>query len=127
MKLTEKQALIKTRDMWIWLRDNPHMDKSDYFRVKKTPHKRIPENGCYLCEYVSQKHNEIQLNERKAKKCPLYGYWGNEHEQSLLVNCCRFGAPYFDWQNAGSKVQAKKAAGRLAVLCNKALKDKGYE
>ena len=42
-------AVLKTIEMWKWLRDNPDKNKNDYFREHNIPLSLIL-GGCYLCE-----------------------------------------------------------------------------
>ena len=64
MKLTKREALRKSIEMWDWLAKTGN-SKLDWFKFKRITD--IPSSGCYLCEWAEQ-NNPAHCCDR----CPLY-------------------------------------------------------
>lgn len=86
--MTEKEALEKSLEMWIWLRDEAlegriH-SKEDWFEKFQ---KSKAYNSCYLCQFAS----DINSIGSMCKHCPV---------ESWRERCCILGvfSPYNIWE-----------------------------
>jgi hypothetical protein len=86
MKLTRKKALDMSIDLWMWLSENPMMEKDDYPKIKSIENFYA---RCPLCEFYD---GDCFNNDNT---CPL---WENE---------C---ADFFKWAGSIRKKTRKKYA-----------------
>ena len=117
--MTKLRALIKARDMWEWLRDNPDAFKTSYFTDNDIY--PIPNNSCYLCEYCKEEEYDEDEGEYQdfihCENCPVQwtGYPQDEYEE---IYCCDPGSPYRDWWDAAEIENYQQKAGFAQQVVN---------
>lgn len=89
-QMDAKEALLKTRAQWVWLRDNPGKKKSDYFKAHGIDIDDVPIFGCYLCEYVIKNYACTSC----IVQCTYCLVQWPEN------NCQSFNSPYFAWNRS---------------------------
>lgn len=112
-RLTKKEALELSLIQWRWLADKPEQEKSSYFGgynnhsiygVREEESANIPEDMCYLCEYVVQRGRETKNTDRQCKElCLLYdSFVGDSVIHNMTVPCenSHFSA-YRAWEKWG--------------------------
>lgn len=107
MKLTRREAIERTRDMWNWIANKTLeceiiVGKLDYF--KENGIKDIPNCACYLCEYGGESEN-------KCKRCPLEFLKNNNDE---IIPCCDDDSPYRKWYYVGVFDEDYRLAAKYA-------------
>ncbi len=108
-RLTKREALRLTVELWEWLGAEYGRTKGDYAWEGQ-----IPTNACFLCEYRSLH----QPYPRPCKSCPLYKKWDGCNE------CDDDGSPYHIWEVAMAEQNypaTQGAADRIAELCREEL------
>lgn len=98
MKLTKKESIKRTEELWTWLAET-----GEEYRVlwPSWNHYSIPSHGGYLCDYASEKS---KLESFFCGKCPYFQKFGD---------CTRFDSPYSGWVNAETIDERKKYAKLL--------------
>ena len=101
MKLTRREALVKTIEMWTWLAEHPEASKKDYFTENNI--KDVPLHDCYCCEYGKKIHKDF------ASICTICPIWICTNGR--VVGCFGSSSPYFKWRyEAHSKSKRTKYA-----------------
>src|SRR5512145_2417705 len=108
-KLTLRQALIATRNIWDWLARHPEKDKLGLpKRFKAWEY----QNHCPCCEYVEQ-HDDLDAP-KSCGLCPLIGLWPE--------GCCSsHSSPYYQWEESVGQERSRHAK-RIADACRRELK-----
>lgn len=76
LKITKKEAILLSLDMWIWLFKNPTKRKEDYPKLEKNKIDKM-KSSCPCCEYYVSIYNT-------CKGCCLYiesGCGGNAYNR----------------------------------------------
>lgn len=113
MKLTKKQALELTRDMWDWLSEDENRKKSEWLANHEFPFCSILHN-CFLCEYAKLDQVEYPYTQN-CNECPLVGRWVKDYPQ---YDCETTGSPFLEWCGFDNRCENAK---RIADLCREAL------
>uniref|UniRef100_A0A6H1ZS60 Uncharacterized protein n=1 Tax=viral metagenome TaxID=1070528 RepID=A0A6H1ZS60_9ZZZZ len=101
MKLTKKEAILKTIKMWKWMSEQP--DKTTKYMYFIRNHLKQVKNECYLCEYTSyHKSCPIFKTFGKPKHIlhPDYLFCSYECENNLIYNKWRFSEELHLKENA---------------------------
>jgi hypothetical protein len=129
-KLTEREALEKTRDMWEWIEKHPRLGKRDYLASVGVPFASVA-HDCYCCEYViqqtdvgSQRRRGMLCEEgnRFLACCPLRHMWPTSCEGHAPES------PFKVWWRESEKDQHEQEVGliqecarEIADACTEAL------
>lgn len=101
MKLTKKEALEKTIEMWMWLAEHPKA--SD-----------VPVHDRYCCEYGEQIYKD------DISKCAICPIWTN----GMVIGCLWKNSPNFKWRyDAHSKSKRTKYALEIVALAKRRLEE----
>lgn len=101
MELTEEKALGLTRELWLWLAENPDSYKEDWPRFSEISGMT---NSCPLCEWYFSGNGG-------CPKCPLTG-------GGKLLSCYSHPSFYNDW-NAGENRSQNALA--IVACCDESL------
>jgi len=98
MKLTAKEAVEKSIELWEWLAETGE-DKYEWDEWERNGGKYSNDidGDCFLCEYVGQ-----QSSANCHSACPYYAKYGD--------TCCKEGFPFEEWEAAESNRNRKKYA-----------------
>lgn len=112
MKLTKKEALEKTIEMWTWLAKHPEVEKKDYFKENNI--KDVPVHDRYCCEYGEQIYKD---DISKCAICPIC-------TNGMVIGCLESSSPYFNWRHeAHSKSKRTKYALEIVALAKEKLEE----
>ena len=91
MKLTKKEALEKTIEMWTWLAEHPEASKKDYCKENNIVNR--PFCGCYCCQYASEQNSLLPNTENKIRcgHCPIW---------NVSNLCTTYNSPYYSYHSA---------------------------
>ncbi len=108
MKLTKKEALEKTIEMWTWLAEHPEAEKKDYFKENNISNRPICD--CYCCQYA------LEINAKsRCRYCPA---WFDTN------GCYVDNSPYFKWRyEKDSKSKRTKYALEIVALAKEKIKE----
>ena len=112
MKLTERQAIEKSIELWEWLAETGSYWKDDWDGWEEDV--EITDE-CFLCEYAVQESGTAYLDKR-CLVCPYYGKYGFK-----CVNGC---SPYCAWDDADDYDDKKKYAKQFLIQLKALLDDK---
>ena len=117
--LTERKALIITRDLWLWLAKHPGNTKEWWPGWKKKKIGKMKQD-CPCCEYAWQQvRQDVRVD--MCTKCPLAGKWSKVGVIDS-AECASLGSPYDKWVHAPNFSAEIKYAKQIAALASKALK-----
>lgn len=108
---TVRQALKITKDLWIWLSNNPQYSKEDCDKPDVTK----MESDCPCCEYAAYKKCD------DCSSCPLLSYW-QSFSTKRLCPCTDETSPYILWQRTNNLYARAKYALQIANACDRKLK-----
>jgi len=117
-KLTKRQAVLGTIQVWQWLKDNPEVTKKTEapakYRVFEGHDLKKQANYCFLCTvgYHKGGPSSDDTIERKCI-CPL----GVD---------CSTSSPYGQWTIAGTSEKRSRAAQHIVDICTSYARDKGW-
>ena len=103
--MTKIEALKKSIQMWIYIRDNKLRYKHMYFYKSDS---QYVENGCYLCAYTTEK------NKNTFRTCDGCINW-NKYNDIVVNDCLSKFSPYYDYHNS-NKYAYEIADDMLYVL-----------
>jgi len=112
MKLTERQAIEKSIELWEWLAKTGSEHKIDWDGWEEN--EEITDD-CFLCEYAVQKSGTDYLDER-CLVCPYYRKYG--------YKCFEDSSSYCAWDEADDKKGRKKYAKQFLNQLKALLDDK---
>jgi hypothetical protein len=117
-----KETLIKCRDHWQWLADNPDKEKTEWPGLDPGI-----QDECYCCEYAEHRRREEDLfHSQMCQLCPLLGIaWGSKTDYKWPGCVNDRNSFYYKWSRANDsgRLKHKKLwAQRIADACTKALK-----
>ena len=108
--MTKEHALNKTRKLWVFLRDNPHMSKREAYQELGM---REDERLCPLCEHAN-------LN---CLFCLFIEFWAETTNGATKFPLCRnAGSPYEYWYKAKTDADKSKYASQMVDWCDKLLR-----
>jgi len=118
--MTAKEAIQRSLDVWVWMRDNNIPDKGMY-PVFKDEHVK---NDCYVCEYAEQMHLLDPHSLHYCNYCPVSA-WHDQIDIRHTYVCERDeDSPWYAYidSSPGSIEEEVKAIERMIELLENELK-----